>query len=210
MRGVLAKVNLALARLPKFHGAAAYEQPSDTLLAGRIHIGPDPDYLERAFDRSKYGEVSTEPWLEVTIPSLTDPTLAPQGQHVMSVYAQWAPYALRGAVLGSGPRGLRGRDRQGDRRTCTRSAVADPRARDPDAGRSRAALRPDRRPHLPRRARARSALRDAARARLGAAPHADRRAIPVWRRHASGRRSHRRAGRACGARRAEGSHTGRP
>jgi phytoene dehydrogenase-like protein len=96
MRGVLAKVNLALARLPKFRGAAAHEQPSETLLAGRIHIGPDPDYLERAFDRSKYGELSTEPWLEVVIPSLTDPTLAPQGQHVMSVYAQWAPYALRG------------------------------------------------------------------------------------------------------------------
>jgi phytoene dehydrogenase-like protein len=95
-RGALAKVNLALARLPKFRGAAAYEQPSDTLLAGRIHIGPDPDYLERAFDRWKYGEVSTEPWLEVTIPSLTDPTLAPAGQHVMSIYAQWAPYTLRG------------------------------------------------------------------------------------------------------------------
>jgi phytoene dehydrogenase-like protein len=95
-RGALAKVNLALARLPKFRGAAAHEQPSETLLAGRIHIGPDPDYLERAFDRSKYGELSPEPWLEVTIPSLTDPTLAPQGQHVMSIYAQWAPYALRG------------------------------------------------------------------------------------------------------------------
>lgn len=95
-RGVLAKVNLALARLPKFRGAAAHEQPSEMLLSGRIHIGPDPDYLERAFDRSKYGEFSPEPWLEVTIPSLSDPTLAPQGQHVMSIYAQWAPYALRG------------------------------------------------------------------------------------------------------------------
>jgi phytoene dehydrogenase-like protein len=95
-RGTLAKMNLALSRLPGFRGATSHEMPAETLLAGRIHIGPDPDYLERAFDRSKYGELSTDPWLEVTIPSLTDPSLAPAGQHVMSIYAQWAPYDLRG------------------------------------------------------------------------------------------------------------------
>jgi phytoene dehydrogenase-like protein len=97
MRGALAKVNLALSRLPTFHGAAVAEAPAEMLLAGRIHIGPDPDYLERAFDTSKYGEMSQAPWLEVTIPSLTDLTLAPPGQHVMSIYAQWAPYQLRDA-----------------------------------------------------------------------------------------------------------------
>jgi phytoene dehydrogenase-like protein len=95
-RGALAKVNLALARCPGFIGTGHATAPPEELLAGRIHIGPDPDYLERAFDHSKYGEMSAAPWLEVVIPTLTDPTLAPPGQHVMSVYAQWMPYQLRG------------------------------------------------------------------------------------------------------------------
>jgi phytoene dehydrogenase-like protein len=95
-RGTLAKVNLALSRLPTFRGTAGRAVPADTLLSGRIHIGPTPDYLERAFDHSKYGEWSAAPWLEATIPSLTDSTLAPSGLHVMSVYAQWMPYQLRG------------------------------------------------------------------------------------------------------------------
>jgi phytoene dehydrogenase-like protein len=95
-RGTLAKVNLALGALPSFHGTAGRSVPADTLLSGRIHIGPTPEYLERAFDHSKYGEWSAAPWLEATIPSLTDSTLAPAGQHVMSIYAQWMPYALRG------------------------------------------------------------------------------------------------------------------
>lgn len=71
--------------------ASAYEQA----LAGRIHIGPSIDYLEQAFDASKYGEFSQKPFLEVTIPSLRDPSLAPAGKHVMSVHVQYAPYKLR-------------------------------------------------------------------------------------------------------------------
>ncbi len=86
--GTVAKVNLALNALPTFNGVT----PED--LAGRIHIGPTIDYLERAFDCSKYGEVSPEPYLEVAIPSLNDPSLAPPGRHVMSVYVQYAPYRL--------------------------------------------------------------------------------------------------------------------
>jgi phytoene dehydrogenase-like protein len=86
--GTVAKVNLALSALPSFSGTAAED------LHGRIHIGPSIDYLERAFDHSKYGEVSTEPYLEATLPSLTDPSLAPPGRHVMSVYVQFAPYRL--------------------------------------------------------------------------------------------------------------------
>src|SRR2546429_8273647 len=66
-------------------------------LSGRIHIGPEIDYLERAFDESKYGNFSKQPYLEVTIPSLTDPSLAPTGQHVMSIYMQYAPYKLKGS-----------------------------------------------------------------------------------------------------------------
>jgi phytoene dehydrogenase-like protein len=66
------------------------------MLTGHIHIGPDLDYLERAFDHAKYGEVSRSPWLDVTVPSIMDTQLAPAGGHVMSVYAHYAPYSLRG------------------------------------------------------------------------------------------------------------------
>jgi phytoene dehydrogenase-like protein len=88
--GVSAKVNLALSGLPAFSGVADEEE-----LAGRIHIGPDIDYLERAFDAAKYGEYSPAPHLDITIPSLTDPSLAPAGAHVMSIYMQYAPYKLK-------------------------------------------------------------------------------------------------------------------
>ena len=57
---------------------------------------PGIDYLERAFDASKYGEMSSDPYLDVTIPTLHDPSLAPAGAHVMSVYVQFAPYTLAG------------------------------------------------------------------------------------------------------------------
>jgi phytoene dehydrogenase-like protein len=53
------------------------------------------DYLEHAFDHAKYGEMSAEPWLDVTIPSILDPGLAPPGAHVMSIYVHYAPYRLR-------------------------------------------------------------------------------------------------------------------
>jgi phytoene dehydrogenase-like protein len=88
--GTLAKVNLALAGLPTFTGVG-----SSDLLSGRIHLGPSLDYLERAFDHAKYGELSERPWLDVTIPSILDPQLAPPGKHVMSIYAHYAPYRLR-------------------------------------------------------------------------------------------------------------------
>ena len=74
------------------HGAEDITAP----LSGRIHIGPEIDYLERAFDESKYGNFSRAPYLEITIPSLTDPSLAPEGKHVMSIYMQYAPYKLKG------------------------------------------------------------------------------------------------------------------
>jgi phytoene dehydrogenase-like protein len=91
--GTVAKVNLALSGLPKF---TALENGNSAALRGRIHIGNEIDYLERAFDESKYGNFSRQPFLEATIPSLTDPTLAPEGKHVMSVYMQYAPYKLKG------------------------------------------------------------------------------------------------------------------
>jgi phytoene dehydrogenase-like protein len=91
--GTVAKVNLALSALPNF---TALKNGDDAALKGRIHIGHEIDYLERAFDASKYGNFSPHPYLEATIPSLTDPTLAPEGKHVMSIYMQYAPYKLKG------------------------------------------------------------------------------------------------------------------
>jgi phytoene dehydrogenase-like protein len=94
MPGTVAKVNLALSGLPKF--TALESEDYRDALSGRIHIGPEIDYLERAFDESKYGNFSKQPYLEVAIPSLTDPSLAPDGKHVMSIYMQYAPYKLKG------------------------------------------------------------------------------------------------------------------
>ena len=92
MPGTVGKVNLALSGLPKF---TALNGANGSALAGRIHIGPEIDYLEHAFDESKYGNFSRHPYLEVAIPSLTDPSLAPTGQHVMSIYVQYAPFKLK-------------------------------------------------------------------------------------------------------------------
>jgi phytoene dehydrogenase-like protein len=89
--GVVAKVNLALSGLPSLPAL----KNSENDLSGRIHIGPNLDYLERAYDAAKYGEFSHQPVLEISIPSTKDPSLAPAGSHVMSVYAQYAPYRLK-------------------------------------------------------------------------------------------------------------------
>jgi phytoene dehydrogenase-like protein len=91
--GTVAKINLALSGLPTF---AAFKNGAREALASRIQISPEIDYLERAFDESKYGNFSQQPYLEITIPSLTDPTLAPAGKHVMSIYMQYAPYKIKG------------------------------------------------------------------------------------------------------------------
>ena len=87
--GTSAKINLALDGLPVFRGVT---NPGD--LCGRILIAPSTDYLERASDAAKYGAISPEPYLDITIPTLLDPSLAPPGCHVMSIYMQSAPYRL--------------------------------------------------------------------------------------------------------------------
>jgi phytoene dehydrogenase-like protein len=87
--GATARVNFALSGLPAFHGG------DPERLSGRIVIGPSIDDVERSMDAVKYGHVSEAPTLEATIPSLTDPSLAPEGKHVMSVVFQAAPYELR-------------------------------------------------------------------------------------------------------------------
>jgi len=100
--GATARVNLALSGLPAFHGGDAER------LSGRIVLGPSIDDVERAMDAVKYGHVAEDPIIEATIPSLTDPSLAPEGKHVMSVVFQAAPYALRDGDWASE------RDRVGD------------------------------------------------------------------------------------------------
>jgi phytoene dehydrogenase-like protein len=90
-RGTTAKLNLILSQSPfsSRPGTAAIVPGS------RVHIGPGIDYLERAFDASKYGRWSDQPWLDVTIPSMPD---AREGAHVVSVMAHFAPYELRGTT----------------------------------------------------------------------------------------------------------------
>jgi phytoene dehydrogenase-like protein len=92
MHGSVAKVNLALSGLPSFNGV---DGNASALHGGRIQVSPEVDYLERAFDASKYGEFSPRPYLETTIPTLHDPSLAPAGKHVMSICMQYAPHKLR-------------------------------------------------------------------------------------------------------------------
>jgi phytoene dehydrogenase-like protein len=93
--GVVSKVNLVLDALPRFTAARGDDA---TLLRGRIVVAPGIDAMERAFDASKYGRVADPLVFEATIPSLVDPSLvagAAPGTHVMSVIAQYTPFALR-------------------------------------------------------------------------------------------------------------------
>ncbi len=90
-KGACAKVHLALSELPNFSCLPG----SGPHLNGVISVSPSLTYLERAYDDAKYGRISREPYLELSIPSLTDPGLAPEGMHVMTIFMQYAPYQLR-------------------------------------------------------------------------------------------------------------------
>jgi phytoene dehydrogenase-like protein len=87
--GLAAKLHLALDAAPRFSGLDADQQ------GGRLLVAPSLDYLERAFNHSKYGEYSLAPAIEVTVPTARDPSLAPAGGHVISAIVQYAPYTLR-------------------------------------------------------------------------------------------------------------------
>jgi phytoene dehydrogenase-like protein len=89
-RGSTAKIDLALDSLPEFIGQNDPDQ-----LSGRIRISPSLDYLERAYDAAKYGLDSDNPYLEMVIPTLHDPALAPEGKHILSITVQYAPYRLQ-------------------------------------------------------------------------------------------------------------------
>ena len=90
-RGSSGKVNLALDALPNFKampGPGAH-------LRGAISISPSVEYMERAYDDAKYGNFSRRPYIDMVIPTLTDPSVAPPGKHIMSCFVQYAPYKLR-------------------------------------------------------------------------------------------------------------------
>jgi len=90
-RGSSGKVNLALDRVPELKC-----RPGDgDHIRGVIAIAPSIDYLEKAYDEAKYGAFSRRPFINAVIPSLTDPTLAPPGKHVMSCFVQYAPYHIK-------------------------------------------------------------------------------------------------------------------
>ena len=89
-RGSSGKVNLALDALPDFTC-----KPGDgPHLRGAISISPGVDYMERAYDQAKYGEFSRRPYMDMVIPTLTDPSVAPPGKHILSCFVQYAPYKL--------------------------------------------------------------------------------------------------------------------
>jgi phytoene dehydrogenase-like protein len=90
-RGSSGKVNLALDGLPNF---TCLPGPGPHL-RGAISISPSIDYMERAYDDAKYGDFSRRPYIDMVIPSLTDPSVAPPGKHVMSCFVQYAPYHLK-------------------------------------------------------------------------------------------------------------------
>ena len=96
-RGSSGKVNIALSKLPNFTALPYKGNGSDSALhRGAVSISPSIDYIERAYDDAKYGQISKRPYLDMIFPSMIDPDMAPPGQHVMSCFVQYAPYDIEG------------------------------------------------------------------------------------------------------------------
>jgi phytoene dehydrogenase-like protein len=95
-RGSSGKVNLALSGLPEFTCLSGDKEKALRALRGAISISPSMEYVERAYDDAKYGDFSRNPYMDVVIPSLIDPGMAPPGRHVMSCFVQYAPYKVNG------------------------------------------------------------------------------------------------------------------
>jgi len=95
IEGTSCKINLALNGLPEFTGFPGAPGPHHR---ATMHICPNIEYVERAWDDAKYGRPSERPLLELTIPTMYDPSLAPAGKHIMGIFLQYAPYTLRGAT----------------------------------------------------------------------------------------------------------------
>ena len=190
-RGSSGKVNLALDALPNFTsmpGPGAH-------LRGAVSISPSIEYMERAYDEAKYGRYSRRPYIDIVIPSLTDPSVAPPGKHVMSCFVQYAPYHLREGSWDDH------REAFGDTVVNTIAQYAPNIKRHHPAPAGRHATRPgtrvgaDRRQHLPGRAHTRAAVLPAPRARMGALLHSNQRLVHVRLSDASRRRDHGGAGK---------------
>ena len=189
-RGSSGKVNLALDALPNF---TCLPGPGHHL-RGAVSISPSVEYMERAYDEAKYGRYSRQPYIDMVIPSLTDPSVAPPGKHVMSCFVQYAPYHLKEeGGWDAAPRGVRRHRRQHHRAVRAEHQGHHPAPPGAHAARHRARLRPVGRQHLPGRADARAAVLPASRARLGAIQDAGARPLHVRIGDPSRRRHHGRA-----------------
>jgi phytoene dehydrogenase-like protein len=91
-QGTMMRVHFALDRLPQFSGL---DKNAEQLLSGHVQIAPSIEYLQRAYDPTKYGNYSTRPYIDFNIPTLTDPSLAPEGKHILSATVKYMPYRLR-------------------------------------------------------------------------------------------------------------------
>ncbi len=204
-RGSSGKVNLALDGLPDFTCLPGKGEH----LRGAISFSPSVDYMERAYDDAKYGRFSARPYVDMIIPTLVDPAMAPAGKHVMSCFVQYAPYHLAGGAEWDDA----ARDAFGDTVIDTIAERA-PNIRDLIVGRQ--VLTPldiERRigltegQHLSGRALAGAALLQPAGARLGTLPDARREPVDVRVGRTPGRRPH---GRARPDRRARAAAPSRP
>ena len=187
-RGTVAKVNVALDALPKFKSTNDHDAAA---LGGIIHIGPTLDYLERAADDAKYGRFSEQPFLEITIPSISDPSLAPTGKHVMSIWMQSAPYDLRDGdwnerrdTLGDTVVNLLEEYAPGFKNSVLHRQILTPLDLEQEYGLTG-------RPSLPCRNGPRPNLLHAPGSWLVALSHADRKSLPLRFRHAPRRRRYR-------------------
>jgi phytoene dehydrogenase-like protein len=97
--GTLAKVNYAVSALPRLTAVGGLDPAlQEAAISGRVRLAPTIDAIERAFDAAKYGGFAAEPFVELTVPSIADRSLAAPGRHVVSAYVQYAPYRLRRAT----------------------------------------------------------------------------------------------------------------
>ena len=189
-RGSSGKVNLAVDRLPDFTCLPGEGEH----LRGAISYSASIEDMERAYDDAKYGRWSRRPYIDMIIPTLVDPSMAPPGKHVISCFVQYAPYHLDPSArqLGRQPRGVRRRGHRPDRRGRPEHPGHHPPPPGPHPARHRAPLRADRGQHLPGRAEPRAALLQPADARLRPLPDADPRPLAVRLGDPSGRRDHGR------------------
>ena len=142
-----------------------------------MHICPSVEYIERAWDDAKYGRPSQSPLIEMTIPTMYDPTLAPEGRHIMGIFLQYAPYTLQGHQLGRERDPLHRAHSRRDRRILPQHPLHHRAQPDADAARSGAPLRHHRRQYFSWRDVARPDVRAAAPGRLGELPDAGSRPV---------------------------------